>query len=186
MPITSTWTDIADYILDQLWGFAGANVLKSNVQYLHERFAGDMEADASVAIGGFGISSSCGTYTTTSTSFVDVTNLSFQIQTSGRPIMLGFIPTTGSNPTGYFGVDDNSTGLQGCYLQILRDVTIVSQTALQAVFDGTIPELKIPASSFSFIDQPAAGTYTYKLQVRNAPAGINFRAQDVKMFGYEL
>lgn len=36
MPITSTYTTVADYILDQLWGFASANTLKSSVQYLSE------------------------------------------------------------------------------------------------------------------------------------------------------
>ncbi len=117
------------------------------------------------------ISSSCGTFTHSTTTPTDVTNLTVTITTSGRPVHLQLIPEG-------ISVDSllEATGAGSLY--ILKDGTIIGRNPLD---NG----VQIPVSSVSFFDTPAAGTYVYKIQIV-AQASTISRVKNAKLVAYEL
>jgi hypothetical protein len=114
----------------------------------------------SVAAGGVAISASCGNFTTTSASYVDVTNLSVTIVSTGRPIMLLLTPEASAttNPAAI-----GRTGGNGGFLKLLRDATVVGYWNINPPND-VAQACQLPAGMVQMVDVPAAGTYTYKLQ----------------------
>lgn len=147
----------------------------------------------SVGAGGVAISSSSSTYAsgTDTGSFVDVTNLSVTITTSGRPVRIGLMPVTGGALNRTDGaieaVNITSRPYIEAHFRILRGVTSVSESTLaQILTDGDSGQtVGVPASAIQFIDDVAAGTYTYKFQCRPTDAS-NIQVYHVKMFAYEL
>lgn len=197
MAITSTYTTIPDYILDQLWGFASANALKSDVQYLYERFAGSMEQGTSVGIGGLAISASCGVFSTTSITQVDVTNLSVTIITSGRPILVGLVADgTGSS---YFGISKTSAAsASNIYAEaaIFNGTTEVAKQLVYLAYPTSTSSAyasNAPSSSLKTIDIQTQGTFTYKVKLNqniNSGGGAGGDATawlaKAKLYAFEL
>lgn len=116
-------------------------------------------------------SSGSGTFTTTSTSYVDVTNLSVTITTVGRPVFIAVVPATDGDAVGVtpsFG----ST----CFVEFNKaNSSLVRQYLLSS---GGI-------MSSPYIDAAAAGTHTYKVRVRTLAAN-QCNAINLKLIAYEL
>lgn len=129
------------------------------------------------------ISSSCGAFSTSSASYVDITNLSVTITTTGRPVLLMLQAADGS-AGGRIGLNRGSSTASADYA-FVRDTTFIANTrVVMDTGNSTLVELKVPASSFQFIDVVAAGTYTYKCQAR-ANAG-DASADQVTLVAFEL
>ncbi len=121
---------------------------------------------------------SCGSFSTTSTSFTDVTNLSASITaTTDRPVMVMIQPVNTATPTeAYVGIRRTSGGTESiAYFQILRDnggagyVTVA--TFAHRATQGAGAETWSPLG-LCFLDTPAAaGTYTWKVQIKTSDAG---------------
>lgn len=127
------------------------------------------------------ISSSCGSFSTTSASFVDVTNLSVSITTTGRPVIIMFVTTTTSGA--FNGTGSSNSG--GAFFQILRGATVVYSTQLLINPVGSgFTEVTAPPGILNTIDFPPAGTYTYKLQAAKTDASAG--AVNIIMVAYEL
>lgn len=128
------------------------------------------------------ISSSSGSFQTTSTSYVDVTNLTVTITTTGRPVMLMVAPADTSDDA-YIGTTKASNQSISDF-QIVRDSTVVSRYAMRVAATGaTSVNLNLPPSAIMYLDTPAAGTYTYKVQ---AKADGRVDAYLCKLVAYEL
>lgn len=132
-------------------------------------------ADASVtrpklASVGQQVSSSCGIFTTTSTSFVSVTNLSVTITTSGRPVML-MIQADGTGSSSSFECVSHPG-----VLAFFRGVSDISGVA--------IPASQVPGC-MSYLDAVAAGTYTYTLQAK-VNSGGTLAVSNAVLVAYEL
>lgn len=121
---------------------------------------------STVGVGGIAISpiisASPGFFNVTSTSYVAVTNLSVTITTSGRPVCIGIINTTGTD-TGIAGIATNSTG--NFYISVFRGATQV------ATYVYSPPNTVIPGPNLLSIDPVSAGTYTYTFQMRCGGSG---------------
>lgn len=140
------------------------------------------------------ISSSCGNFTTTSLSAVDVTNLSVSITTTGRPVMV-FLTGDGVGGTARWGSETGAgfTNLasHNSMISLVRDSTTLNSYSItgsvssssQVYTDFT---LYIPSSSISAIDVPAAGTYTYKVQLRTQVSGGTAAIRDTRLVALEL
>lgn len=134
-----------------------------------------------VGIGGIAISTDSGGFTTSSTSFVDITNLAVTITTSGRPVV---IATMGDTNPGGIQFSTGSATTVGGQLAILNGSTPIS--LLSYHFQANAQAIVFPPSTVFFIDTPSAGTYTYKLQAKSELSAITVSVTSVKLTAYEL
>lgn len=136
---------------------------------------------AKLAAAGQVLSSSTGTFSTTSTSFVDVTNAtSGALDVTGRPVKIMLIPDGGGTEA-FFGFAGGSN--QGFIMKLLRDSTVVGIFKASPGISVT-DTFFLPPASCSFVDVPAAGTYTYKLQVKSV-TGTTVYVQRCKLYVQE-
>jgi hypothetical protein len=119
------------------------------------------------------VSGNSGSFATSSGTNVDVTNLSVTITTGGRPVVLMLIAYDQVAP-GFIGCQGAS---QQCYVRLIRGA---SNIATWSVVSGTT----VPAS-LVFLDAPAAGTYTYKIQGQTT-GGVTGTYANLKLIAYEL
>jgi hypothetical protein len=133
------------------------------------------------------ISASSGNYTTTSSSYVDVTNLSVTITTTGRPVFIALIPDGSSSSNYVGGVGTGTPVLGSARFRILRDATTVADYG----FPLSSPDgwfYYSPVSAISVIEVPAAGPYTYKLQAwaQDSFGSVTSSVQYAKLIAFEL
>jgi hypothetical protein len=138
-----------------------------------------------VAERGVAISSSSGSFDTSSTSYIDVTNLSVTITTTGRPVKI-FLQSGSSVSTARIGTSASSTACSSEF-KIVRDSTDIAEYQIRALAGGaTSVASDTPPGSIVFVDTPAAGTYTYKLQARSPSSSTNTAVYHCKLVAYEL
>ena len=118
------------------------------------------------------ISSSCGSFFTTSTTYTPVTNLSVSITTTGRPVVL-MLMSDGSSNISSVGCGTSGGGSSIIYFAFYRGASQISQSLVGVTLaaDTSIYE---PPSSVQFIDTPTAGTYTYSLKVLTSATSFGF------------
>lgn len=134
-------------------------------------------------------------FSTSSTTFVDVTNATISITTTGRPVYLGLIPgsnaATGSpsilqltkpSPTVGSFVQSQIKALRGTTSVYVEEFTLVPGLDVTNTFEITA---RLPASAVWFIDMPSAGAYTYKLQAL-CNSITDFQINNCKLIAYEL
>ena len=102
------------------------------------------------------VSSSCGNFSTTSGSNTLITNFSSSITTSGKPVTISFQPD-GTTSVASFATTSNNSGTSRIIIE--RGGTGIAYFQLYGTSVGN-PQAFGPGS-FTFIDQPSAGTYTY-------------------------
>lgn len=139
------------------------------------------------------LSNSSGSYSNTTTSFIDITNLSVTITTTGRPVKVELVPdgTVESSPTittttGVRCLSDNALGVSVFVLE--RNSSDVGQCLIEHR-DNTgsgSNSIILPPNLISFIDTPSAGTHTYLVKARNTGLGDSTVVIDVKLLVYEL
>lgn len=110
---------------------------------------------STVGVGGVAVGASSGGFSTASTSLTDV-GITIQITTSGRPVMVA-LQSAGTDA----GLHHSASGSGSAAIVIKRGSTIISAMQMGVASGQTT----IPASSVSFLDIVAAGTYTYDLFV---------------------
>lgn len=134
------------------------------------------------------LSATSGNFTTSSTSFVDVTNLSVTITTSGRPVVL-ILVSDGVSSSNLAAVGISGTTAANdvaASIAFVRDATLVSFQVFQARATGSGQNFWTPASGFSHTDVVGAGTYTYKVQVQRNAFNGNATVNYCKLLAYEL
>jgi hypothetical protein len=154
-------------------GITGANIAAATV------------ARTNMVAVGQQISSSSGSFFTSSTTYVNVTNLTATITTSGRPVMVMVQSDgNGTNPA-YIGVAGTSTGTVVAAFQLKRGSTVISQTFLEtASASSGSPLTVVPPGALNFLDTPTAGTYTYTVQAKSPGNQVDF--VDCVLVAYEL
>lgn len=133
------------------------------------------------------ISSSCGTFSTTSTSYVDVTNLTVTITTTGRPVYVGLISDgTGTNLAMLSTANTSGTSTEANF-KILRDAVDVAFYRLSNLSPTGSIAMRVPSSCLMIIDVVAAGTYVYKVQALSTSGGtMTTSLHTSKLIAYEL
>lgn len=129
------------------------------------------------------ISSSCGVFSTTSSGFVDVTNLTVTITSTGRPIWIGLIPdgTSGGGLGAQFGVTSGSaTNFHGVIT--FNDATTPIAYFGYQVQGGTGSKIITPQPCFIY--NIAAGTFTFKVQLEAIASTVDMNYY--KLVAYEL
>jgi len=124
-----------------------------------------------------GTSSSCSTFTTTSTSFTDVTNLSVTLTSYGRPLMIMVIPD-GSGNEGYAGVPASASTSFRC----LVDGGSIGENYIGTA--GANVQNRWPA--LSWVYPVAAGSHTVKVQQRLSSGTGTVSLYYAKLLVFEL
>lgn len=111
-------------------------------------------------------SNSCGAYTNSSGVLTAVTNLSVGITTSGKVVRIQLQPD-GSGNSSSISITSGQTG----NMYVYRDGAEIANFELSPISpDG----MRIPVSSISFTEAPAAGTYTYDIRVVTSSISISY------------
>jgi len=131
------------------------------------------------------VSSSSGSFSMSSGTYADVTNLSITITTTGRPVMLFLIDDNSSVGNVQATSSNENVGMK---LKFLRDSTKISEQAFQDQFGAAgSTNIAIPPGSFKAFDTPSAGTYTYKVQVATTlGSSPTANVNNCKLVGFEL
>ena len=122
-------------------------------------------------------------FNTTSTSYVDVTNATVTITTTGRPVYLSLNAGAPATNTAWLAVTPHASNGGRMALKLVKDSTDVAEVEYQAG-DAGGSTIKFGAP-FVFIDTPSAGTYTYKLQLKEYNGGTAF-VRNWKLIAFEL
>lgn len=134
-------------------------------------------------------STSTGTASTSSTSYVDITNATLTITTIGRPVLIGLEPdgTTSNSDIGAVTTSGTNTAAQA-FFQLDRDASVISTWVVQNQFASTSSTSGVfPASSLIFLDTGASsGSHTYKFQFHSGSANGGAVCNFVKIFAFEL
>lgn len=129
------------------------------------------------------ISSGTGTFSSGSSSYIDVTNLTVTLTTTGRPVFIGIMSDGTVTPADVRVTANGANTDAG--IQFVRDASaaVWQQDISCASASGT---QKYPASSFWTIDSGAsAGSHTYKVQGKIFSAA-SFGFVNCVMIAYEL
>lgn len=134
------------------------------------------------------VSSSCGTFTTTSQSSVAVTNLSVSITTSGRPVFVGLIEDGSLSSIIQISTISGTAFSNTSFLGFLRAGSLITLSEFGSGNDATAarPELLLSAGSFWYIDVVGAGTYIYSVKVNTVASNIQLLIQNIQLIAYEL
>lgn len=147
---------------------------------------------ATVSAGGLGFSTSSGTFSSSSPSTVDVTNLEIQITTNGRPVYLTLVGSGSTNNSSLEWDGDGSSAGNGAIISIVRNLSAGS-TALancelyaeSASSNLGVKVIAVPPGSLNAMDPVAAGTYTYKVQCSTG-GGETVRVTNCQLVAWEL
>lgn len=137
---------------------------------------------ATATAGNVAISASSGAFSSASTVYVDVTNLSVTLTTTGRPVMISMIPDPaavggGVNSTYVFNAANSNANIR-----LYRDATAIAESLLSQASGTNYYNASCPIMS---IDAPAAGTYTYKVQYK-ASTAVTSQIYYWKLIAFEL
>lgn len=137
------------------------------------KVASTLTAGVTAALGDIAVANSTVSFSSSSTTYVDITNATCTITTHGNPVFLYYVP-------GNDGGSANSRlyatgGADSFFIKLVRDSTDVSISSYAATADG------LSTGPIVLYDKPAAGTYVYKLQAREAAGGSALTVNAVNM-----
>lgn len=125
------------------------------------------------------------TFSTTSTTPVDVTNLSITITCNGRPIVVMMKPRNLS-VGGFINISSSSaSGIGTMYL--LKDSIEITRSRISTFLNPSAPAISMPCSVFQYIDfDSTLGSRTYKMQASVNAGTSTFGFDDCELVAYEL
>ena len=132
------------------------------------------------------LSSSSGFFFTSSTTPIDVMNLTVTITTTGRPVMLLLVGDTAG--VSYVNSHNLTPGtITVAIVAVVRASTTIQTIVLtnSQTTSGSFQNA-YPPSAFSYVDPIAAGTYTYKIQTAVNTAGDEITFSSVRLLAYEI
>jgi len=163
--------------------------LPSANSFLTMSTSGNITASIPVA-SNYTKSTSCGTFNTSSTSLVPVTNLSITITSLGNPVIISLVPD-GTGADSYVGVS-NSSGdtINTTTIHVTRNSTTIYNTPLALlVRTGTginTIGIQVPPTGITIFDAVTAGTYTYTMSMEVDSTDLVGTIQNCSLVAYEL
>lgn len=138
---------------------------------------------------GYQLSSSTGTFSTSSGTYVDVTNATVTITVTGRPVIISLVGD-GANPgnnTKLLATNSGAVTSIECDFKLLQGSTVLNEfQLLKAGSSASNHAISIPVGAINTVDVPAAGTYTYKLQAKQNVASTTCAVFYSKLLAYEI
>lgn len=146
--------------------------LTRNESISQAKLLGPRFSSSSAGAGGIALSASCGNYTTTSTSFVNVTNLSVALTTTGRPVQLMIVPD-GTTNAAAFGNGGAIAQIQIVNASTATTVGLWSSNLASGNYAATLGCLDLS------VNTGTAGNSTYVVQLK-------ISANTAVLFNYKL
>ncbi len=135
-------------------------------------------------LGGIALSSTSGSFASTSTGFVDITNLSVTLTTSGRPVHV-LLSNTGSSSSRVTAA--SSTGAADSQIKFLSGSSTIFIADVAVTSNSTSADVSVPPSAFQTIYSPVAGTYTFKAQASSGVStGHTVSVVECFLMAYEI
>jgi hypothetical protein len=134
-------------------------------------------ASTGATVGNVLVTASSTTAYTINQFFVVANGATGTLTTNGNPVQVSIVPDgngSGSTPSRVFMSSNASSG----YVGIFRDSTLVAQWYI-----NNTPGIPV---SFTTLDFPAAGTYTYSAQILSATGAASINLQYSKLVAYEI
>lgn len=167
-----------------------SNVIAVPPQGIQQVNLASRATGTTVPAGGVAVSTESGTFTTSSRSLVDVTNMTVTITTTGRPVMLMM---QGAASDSLIQMESDVGGVAIMVTVILNTTNAMTVAAYETdgIVNGT-SSLRINAGPLQALDMTVnglPGTYTYKVQTEivlpaSGSAGINFK--HMSLVAYEI
>ncbi len=134
-------------------------------------------------LGNVARSGALGTQSLTTT-MTDLASLTVTITTAGGPVKIDLVPSASG---GGFFCQNTTQDAWAVSIQLISGVTTLPSFFFSGTGSGTSGSGKIGPSAVSFLDFPAAGTTTYKVQAAETNiSGNDCTASLMKMYAYEL
>lgn len=122
----------------------------------------------------------------TSTSAVDFSpSKEVTITTTGRPVFIGLVSNSSVSSYQTIVCTGPTHASAFCSIRLVRGSTSIADFTMESFTTGTSTRLKLPISVIWHIDQPAAGTYTYKLKGL-VSSGRQLSVDYGRLIAYEL
>ena len=133
--------------------------------------------------------SSASTFSTTSSSYVDVTSLTVTITTTGRPVII-MLTGDGASDASLYITSGSSTTVASCALQVVRDSTSLGPQlfAFSPYTASGVVFRTFPSAFVAWDFSASAGSHTYKVQAKVVSGGTGTTCgfNTVKLVAYEL
>lgn len=171
-------------------------------QFIQQTMLAPRTTGTSVGTGGVAVSISSNSFSTASSVYVDVTDgivtpIQCTIVTTGRPVMLLLTGVSGDGVSFVQVAHSSDAGISIAQGQLAfssnAGSTIISSfNILEEIQNsGSSPQLHnamgVPASSFSYVDFPVAGTQVYGVKVKQTGAtGASISVIQCQLVAYEL
>lgn len=136
---------------------------------------------AKLALVGQQTSALSGSFAYSGSSFVDVTNLSVTLTTTGRPVMIVLVPSNTGGSLGLSNAFETLTAVDVSY-RIMRDAVSIAEWNIVGLANSVFSPLY--PGNLSCLDVVGSGTYVYKFQTRVAGGWV--RVTNCKLLAYEL
>lgn len=162
-------------------GLVGSNLAAGTIT--STQIAANGIAYSNLPVANTATSGASGGFATSSTSFVQPTNLSRSITTSGRPVLVMVQPDGVSSSCG-FEVDGAGSVAIG-YVSVSRGASVLGISTISSSVTGS-PSITVPPSSIIAFDTPAAGTYTYIIKIRVDSGSYTMAANNMRLVVMEL
>lgn len=142
---------------------------------------------SSSTLGTYVRSSSSGSQTTVSTSFVTVTNLSVSLTTNGNPVFVGILPDTTGSLCTLGATGTSGTTIVGAQLEILNGLTAIASTQVfERIQSSTgVITINTPLSFFTY-DFPSAGSHTYSVNFSSSSSSSTASISNAVLVVYEI
>lgn len=134
---------------------------------------------------GHQISATSRAFTTSSGTFVDVTNLSVTLTATGRPVIITLIPEPGSATPAVLTAS-SAMALASARFAIYRDTTVISYVDVSVDCSGATAYIGVPVGALHTVDVPAAGAHTYKVAARGHTSSHTAGVVNAQLVAYEL
>lgn len=159
-------------------GIAAGGVQTTNIAN------GNVTRPKLVAVGNV-TSSVSGTLSTSNTIFTQALQTTF-FTTTGRPVMIMLVPTTGGAAC-YIRATATASS-NALQITLNRSTGSASSLLTQHELSCELPSkgINVPPGAVSYLDSPSAGTYQYRLDFRNSAASQLVTLTNVALIAYEL
>lgn len=134
---------------------------------------------------GLKTSLSSGSYSTTSSTTADVTNLSVTMTTAGRPVFLTLVPDDGTNGEAKISSSLGANSTVSLIYLTRNSISVAGWNLSVTAVGATTVTTAVPCGMINYIDLIPSSSWTYQIQAKSS-GGSATQVTNCRLFAYEL